>query len=45
MSLELRISALYVAADEKSSPPTRSGAAGNQPQPKQPEKTNEEQLL
>jgi len=45
MSLELRISALYLAADEKSSPPTRSGAAGKQPQPKQPEKTNEEQLL
>jgi len=37
MSLELRISTLYLAADEKSSP--------KQPQPKQPEKTNEEQLL
>ncbi len=37
MSLELRISALYVAADDKS--------AGKQPQPKQSEKTNEEQLL
>lgn len=37
MSLELRISALYVAADDKSSP--------KQPQPRQPEKTNEEQLL
>ncbi len=37
MSLELRISALYVAADDKSSP--------KQPQPKQSEKTNEEQLL
>jgi hypothetical protein len=37
MSLELRLSALYLAADEKSSP--------KQPQPKQPEKTNEEQLL
>jgi Tfp pilus assembly protein PilO len=37
MSLELRISALYLAADEK--------AAQKQPQPRQPEKTNEEQLL
>ncbi len=37
MSLELRISALYLAADEKSSP--------KQPQPKQPGKTDEEQLL
>ena len=53
MSLELRLSALYLAADDKSSPPTRSPAAqqpfgpgaGKQPQPKQPENTNEEQLL
>ncbi len=45
MSLELRVSALYLAGDEKSSPPTRSGAAGKQPQPRQPEKNNEEQLL
>ncbi len=37
MSLELRISTLYLAADEKSVP--------KQSQPKQPEKTNEEQLL
>jgi hypothetical protein len=37
MSLELRISTLYLAADEKSSP--------KQPQPRQKEKTNEEQLL
>ncbi len=37
MSLELRISTLYLAADEKSSP--------KQLQPKQSEKTNEEQLL
>ncbi len=45
MSLELRLSTLYLAADDKSSPPTRSGAAGNQPQPRQPEKTDAEQLL
>jgi Tfp pilus assembly protein PilO len=37
MSLELRLSTLYVAANGKSSP--------KQPQPKQPETTNEEQLL
>jgi Tfp pilus assembly protein PilO len=37
MSLELHISALYLAADEKLSP--------KQPQPRQPEKTDEEQLL
>jgi hypothetical protein len=37
MSLELRVSALYRAADDKSSP--------KQLQPKQPEKTNEDQLL
>lgn len=37
MSLELRISTLYLAADDKSSQ--------KQPQPKQPEKTDEEQLL
>jgi Tfp pilus assembly protein PilO len=37
MSLELRISALYLAADDKSAP--------KQPQPRQSEKTNEEQLL
>jgi len=37
MSLELRISTLYLAADDKS--------AQKQPQPKQPEKTDEEQLL
>jgi hypothetical protein len=37
MSLELRISTLYLAADEKSAP--------KQSQPRQPEKTNEEQLL
>ncbi len=37
MSLELRISTLYLAADEKS--------PQKQPQPKQPEKTDEEQLL
>lgn len=37
MSLELRISTLYLAADDKSSP--------KQPQPKQPEKTDEDQLL
>jgi Tfp pilus assembly protein PilO len=37
MSLELRISTLYLAADEKSSP--------KQPQPRQKEKTDEEQLL
>ncbi len=37
MSLELRISTLYLAADDKSSL--------KQPQPKQPGKTDEEQLL
>ena len=37
MSMELRLSTLYVAADEKSSP--------KQSQPKQQEKNNEEQLL
>jgi hypothetical protein len=37
MSLELRISAVYLAADEKS--------ATKPSQPRQPEKTNEEQLL
>ncbi len=37
MSLELRISAVYVAADDKS--------AQKQPQPRQSGKTNEEQLL
>jgi hypothetical protein len=45
MSMELRLSTLYVAAaDEKSSSPTRSGAAGKQAQPKQRGTTNEEQL-
>ena len=37
MSLELHISALYLAADDKSSL--------KQPQPRQPEKTDDEQLL
>jgi hypothetical protein len=37
MSLELRVSALYLAADERLSP--------KQPQPRQPGNTNEEQLL
>ena len=37
MSLELRISTLYLAANDQSSP--------KQSQPRQPEKTNEEQLL
>jgi hypothetical protein len=37
MSLELRISTLYLAAEDKSAP--------KQSQPKQPEKTNEEQVL
>jgi hypothetical protein len=37
MSLELRISTLYLAADDKSSQ--------KQPQPRQPGKTDEEQLL
>jgi hypothetical protein len=45
MSLELRLSTLYLAADSESASPTRSGAAGRQSQPKPKETNDEEPLL